>query len=130
MIKQAKIIKEFCEREGFDFVDYDKENRRVPCSLDKGYVENNHTIFIKGFVKGSKRIQVSRGGLKSISNLNTPIDCINEKKWVEENCLPLQFICDKCGKKNLNLRTQDNHKTYDCPGCQKNKKLKKENKNE
>ena len=26
--------------------------------------------------------------------------------------------CAKCGKKNLNLRTQDNHKTYDCPACQ------------
>jgi len=122
MIKQAKIIKDFCEREEFDFVDCDKENRRVPCSLDKGYVENNHTIFIKGFTKGSKRIHISRGGTKVDMDLKVQIDSINEEKFIEENCLPSQFICDKCGKKNLNLRTQDNHKTYDCPDCQKVKK--------
>ena len=119
MIKQAKIIKDFCKKEGFGFVDCDKENKRVPCSLDEGYVENNHTIFIKGFIKGSKRIQISYGGTKAVSNLKVPIDSINEKGWIKKNCLPSIFICNKCGEKNLNLSTQDNHKTYDCPNCQK-----------
>ncbi len=119
MIKQSKIIKEFCEKEGFNFVDCDKENKRVPCSLDKNYKEDNQTIFIKGFLVGSKKIQLSRGGLKTITDLRVTIDSIKEKEWVEETCLPSVFICNKCKKKNLNLRTQDNHKTYDCPDCQK-----------
>lgn len=124
MIKQAKIIKEFCKKEGFNFVDCNEENRRVPCSLDKNYVVDNQTIFIKGFTKGSKSIHLSRGGMKIDNTLRVTIDSINDIKWIKENILPTQWICDKCKKKNLNLSTQDNHKTYDCPDCQKPKLTK------
>ncbi len=118
MIKQAKIIKEFCDKEGFNFVDCDKENKRVPCALDKNYVENNNTFFIKGFYKGSMRIQTSSGGLKTVTELRVSIDFIKEEEWIKETCIPNVFICNKCKKKSLNLRTQDDHKTYDCPECQ------------
>lgn len=121
MIKQAKIIEEFCDREGFNFVDCDIDDRKVPCSLDKDYFVDDQTIFIKGFTKGSKKIFRSSGGMKIITNLRVPIDSINDIKWFKENILPTQWICDKCKKKNLNLRTQDDHKTYDCPDCQKEK---------
>lgn len=127
MIKQSEIIKGFCEKEGFNFVDCDKENRKVPCSLDRNYKVDNQTIFIKGFFIGSKKIIMSHGGLKCITDLRTPINEINDENWIRKNLLPSQWICDKCKKKNLNLRTQDNHKTYDCPDCQKVKE--KENVN-
>ena len=122
MIKQARIIKDFCKREGFNFVDCDKNNRKVPCSLDKNYSVDDQTIFIKGFIKGSKKISLSRGGMKIDTELRVKIDSINDIKWFKENVLPQEWICDKCKKKSLNLRTQDNHKTYDCSGCQKEKK--------
>ncbi len=127
MIKQARIIKEFCKREGFNFVDCDKNNRKVPCALDKNYIIDNQTIFIKGFIKRSKKIYLSRGGMKIDTDIRVPIDTINDNKWFKENILHQQWTCDKCKKKNLNLRTQDNHKTYDCPECQKtsNRKEKK-----
>ena len=128
MIKQAKIIKEFCEKEGFNFVDCDKENRRVPCALDKNYVKDNQTIFIKGFLRGSRKISFSRGGLKIITDLRCTIDSINDEKWIKENILPSEWKCNKCKKKNLNLRTQDEHKTYDCPEWQKDKLGKRINK--
>lgn len=128
MIKQAEIIKQFCEKEGFGFVDCDIENKKVPCALDRNYKEDDQTIFIKGFFEGSKSIWISRGGMKINSKLRVPIDIINDEKWIRENILPTQFICDKCGKKNLNLRTQDNHKTYDCPDCQKDKVEAQKNK--
>ena len=118
MLKQIKIIKDFCKKEGFNFVDCDEENRKVPCSLDKKYIEDNQTIFIKGFIEGSKRVQTSWGGLKTITNLKIPINEIIEDVWIKKTFLPSVFICDKCGKKNLNLSTQDEHKTYDCPDCQ------------
>ncbi len=113
MLKQAQWIKDFCDKEGFKFVETDK----VPCSLDKKYKEDNHTIFIKGFEEGSKRITMSYGGLKNQMGLKKPIS-----EWdieaIRKHCIPDNFTCAKCGKKNLNLRTQDNHKTYDCPECQ------------
>ena len=117
MIEQAKWIKEFCDTEGFGFVDTDELGVKLPCALDRGYKKNDHTIFIQGFREGSKKIGISKGGLKSIMTLRLPID-----KWdyehIKKECIPSNFICAKCGKKNLNLRTQDNHKTYDCPECQ------------
>jgi len=84
-------------------------------------------IFSVEFIVGSKKISVSYGGLKCDSHLKVSIDKIDDDGWIEERVLPTKFICDKCGKKNLNLRTQDNHKTYDCPKCQKVKE--KENVN-
>ncbi len=120
-MKAVQVIKSFCKKEGFNFVDCDKENMKVPCSLDKKYIEDNQTIFISGFYEGSKRIIISKGGLKMSIELKTPIDLITELRWLKNNLLPSKFVCGKCGKKNLNLRTQDNHKTYDCPDCQKEK---------
>jgi len=120
-MKQIKIIKAFCKREGFNFVNCDENNRRVPCSLDKDYSIDDQTIFISGFIKGSKKISLSRGGMKIDTELRVPIDSINDIKWFKENILPRQWICDKCKKKSLNLRTQDNHKTYDCSDCQEDK---------
>lgn len=118
MIEQTKWIKEFCDAEGFCFVETDELGVKVPCALDKGYKKNDNTIFVQGFQKGSKRIVVSYGGFKNQMSLKRPID-----KWdynaVKKHCIPREFICAKCKKKNLNLRTQDNHKTYDCPECQK-----------
>lgn len=127
MIKQAEIIKMFCEKEGFNFIDCDKENIKVPCSLDRNYKVDNQTIFIKGFFIGSKKITMSYGGLKFVTDLRTPIDEINDESWIRGNLLPSQWICDKCKKRNLNLRTQDNHKTYDCPDCQKNPTRRRKN---
>jgi len=119
MIEQAKWIKEFCEKEGFEFIDTDEVGVKLPCALDRGYKTNDHTVFIQGFHNGSRKIGISKGGLKNLITLKIPID-----KWdikaVKEHCIPDSFICAKCGKKNLNLRTQDNHKTYDCPECQVN----------
>jgi hypothetical protein len=118
MINQAEVIRDFCIKEKFDFIDCDEDKIKLPCSLDKNYKVDNYTIFIKGFSVGSKKIGLSWGGMKQILNLNTPIDLI-EDEWVKERCLPRIFICNKCGKHNLNLKTQDNHKTYDCQSCQK-----------
>ena len=53
-------------------------------------------------------------------SLRTPINEFDIEA-IKKHCIPDQFICNKCKKKNLNLRTQDNHKTYDCPNCQKDK---------
>lgn len=121
MIRQSEIIKEFCDREGFNFVDCDKEGRKVPCSLDKNYKEDNQTIFISGFFYGSKRITYSRGGLKCVLTFKIPVEELTEEE-IKKEILPTKFICDKCGKKNLNLKTQDNHKTYDFPDCQEEKR--------
>lgn len=122
MIQQAKWIKDFCDKQGFNFVETDK----VPCSLDKRYKEDNQTIFIKGFKVGSKRISFSYGGLKCDLSLKKPIEELPIES-IQKHCIPNVFICAKCKKKNLNLRTQDNHKTYDCPDCQltQSKKTKK-----
>ena len=117
MIEQVQWIKDWCEQKGFDFVDTDELGVKLPCALDKGYKENDHTLFIQGFHKGSKKIGTSHGGLKTISTLRVPIDEI-PKKHIEKNWIPSNYICAKCGEHNLNLRTQDNHKTYDCPKCQ------------
>ena len=119
MIKQIKIIKDFCKREGFNLINCDEENRNVPCSLDKNYIIDNQTIFIKGFIKGNKSICLSWGGMKIQTHLRVPIDSINDVNYIKKNILPKQWICDKCKKKSLNLRTQDNHKTYDCSECHK-----------
>lgn len=112
MIKQAQWIKDFCITQGFNFI----ETNKVPCSLDKKYEKDNHTIFIKGFTKGSKKIILSYGGLKSELSLKIPIEEF-KKDSIIKHCIPTEFICNKCKNKNLNLRTQDNHKTYDCPEC-------------
>lgn len=122
MNKKIKIIEDFCKKEGFRFVNCDKENKRLPCSLDRNYKKDNQTIFVKGFFIGSNRIGLSWGGLKQWLSLNTPIDLI-EDEWINQRCLPGEFICNSCKKHNLNLSTQDNHKTYDCPDCQ----IKEEN---
>ena len=114
MIKQAKWIKDFCDKEEFGFVETDK----VPCSLNKNYKEDNHTIFIKGFNKGSKRISFSYGGMKCDLSLKKSIEELSHES-INKHCIPSGFICSKCKKNNLNLRTQDNHKTYDCPDCHK-----------
>jgi DNA-directed RNA polymerase subunit RPC12/RpoP len=116
MIKQAEWIKKFCDTEGFKFIDCDEFGFKVPCGLDKGYKENNHTIFVSGFKEGSKRIKISYGGLKAEMTLKAEINTFPYEA-IKKHCIPTNFKCAKCGKKNLNLRTQDNHKTYDCPDC-------------
>ena len=116
MLKQAQWIKDFCDKEGFRFVETDK----VPCGLDKKYKEDNHTIFIKGFKKGSKTISFSHGGLKCVLSLKHSIEKLPYES-IKKHCIPTNFRCANCKKKNLNLRTQDNHKTYDCPECQKDR---------
>ncbi len=116
MLKQAQWIKDWCRDNGFNFVDTDTEGVKLPCALDRGYKENNNTIFIEGFSTESKRVGISYGGLKTITTLRVPIDKVPRthiEKWIPSN-----YMCAKCKKKNLNLRTQDNHKTYDCPKCQ------------
>ena len=121
MIKQAKQIQDWCEEKGFNFVDCDYMGVKIPCALDRGYKKSDQTIFISGFYEGSRKIIVSYGGLKNQMSLKTPIDSWDIKA-IEKHCIPAGYVCAKCKKNNLNLRTQDNHKTYDCPDCQKPEK--------
>jgi hypothetical protein len=118
MIQQAEWINEFCNREGFKFINCDEIGISVPCGLDKGYKDNDNTIFISGFNPRSKKIVVSYGGLKMQLGLKKPIEEVS-KEGIKKHCIPHTFICARCGTKNLNLRTQDNHKTYVCPKCYK-----------
>jgi hypothetical protein len=118
MLQQAQWIKDFCDKEGFRFIDCDDFGIKVPCGLDRGYKENNDTIFISGFIAGSKKIKVSYGGAKQEITLRMPINEI-PIEGVKKICIPNTFICAKCGIKNLNLRTQDDHKSYVCPECYK-----------
>ncbi len=114
MIEQARWIKEFCDKEGFNFKEVDK----VPCALDRNYKQDDMSIFIKGFIIGSKKITFSYGGLKAVLSLKKPIEDLDYNS-IKKHCIPDNFRCAKCGEKNLNLRTQDDHKTYDCPKCHK-----------
>jgi hypothetical protein len=114
MLQQAKWIKEFCDKEGFNFKEVDK----VPCGLDRNYKEDDQTIFISNFIKGKKTTHVSYGGLKIDVNWKVPIEQVPFYS-IKRHHFPLNWICRRCYKKNLNLRTDDNHKTYVCPSCHK-----------
>lgn len=116
MIEQAKCISEWCNENGFNFIDVDYLGIKLPCALDREYKENNDTIFIKGFFESSKKIGISYGGLKQNWTLKVPIDKI-ESEFIIKKFLPQNWICPRCNNKNLNLRTDDNHKTYVCPKC-------------
>ena len=127
-MKQITFIQEWCAEKGFNFHNVDVSGKKLPCALDKNWDKDDMSIYIKGFFKGSKKISISYGGLKNQMLLKIPID-----KWdidaIKKHCIPNIFICAKCSKKNLNLKTQDNHKTYVCPNCHEDKqKLNKREK--
>ena len=118
MIQQVSFIQEWCVKQGFNFHNLDVSGKKLPCALDKKWDGDEMTIFIRGFYEGSKRIGISYGGLQQRITLRVPINEV-PLSHVEKSFLPRKYTCDKCGKKNLNLRTEDNHKTYICGMCRK-----------
>ena len=123
-MKQIEIIKDWCKDKKITFWNCDEETttlkkRKIPCSLDKNYQEDNSTIFISGFFKGSKKVKISYGGLLTELVLKVPINEYPVKRVL--NWMPKNWICPRCNKLNLNLRTDDNHKTYVCTDCHKDK---------
>ena len=126
MLKQIQAIRDWCKERKIWFWNCDVEEgifkaRKIPCSLDKGYRPEDDTLFISGFSKGSYNVKISYGGLKCEMKLKQPIEEIPTERIIK-NWLPSHWKCPRCNKLNLNLRTDDNHKTYVCPNCYRGEK--------
>ncbi len=117
---QTTFIQEWCAKKGFNFHNCDVSGEKLPCALDKKWDGDEMGIYISGFYDGSKKIGISYGGLQSISTLRVSINELPDD-FLEKKFLPTKYVCDKCGNKNLNLRTEDNHKTYICGKCRGDK---------
>jgi hypothetical protein len=109
-------IRNWCEDEGFKLLFCNEVGIKVPCGLDKNYIPINDTIFVKDIDINSNKLVISYGGLKKVMEFRCKLRELTEKTVLGE-VLPSKWNCDSCGKPNLNLKTDDGHKTYSCPDC-------------
>lgn len=124
-VQAIKWMREWAQENGFDFVNCDEAGIRLPCALHRDYVPNDQTLFVKGFLEGRSSGGISYGGLECKMKFRCLVEDLNQETI--KNFLPKKTVCARCNKKNLNLRTDDGHKTYVCSACHSDaKKIKLE----